>query len=165
MHLFNTRRRKVLATFMTCLIAGLGAVALAAWLTDGTGEGTTKVGNLSAPTVSPDGSGSGFTGCLPGGDCAGKFSVKNDNNVDLVVTGIDPAVGSADTGTTNQPACPYTEITTNSKTGLVNQGYTAPANSTTTITVPGAYKLAADAPSVCQGALLTRGATLHFTTP
>ena len=64
MKLINPRRRKVLGTFVTCAIAGIAALAFAAWLTDGEGPGTSKGGQLQSPTVSP---GTNNTeGMLPG---------------------------------------------------------------------------------------------------
>ena len=156
--MLRPRARKALATAAACALAGIASLAFAAWLTDSVGQGSTKVGPLVQPTVTPIASPS-TAGCLPGGDCAGNYRVNNTNAGPLVLTGVSTVVG--DTGTTTIPACPFTNLSINAKTGL---SIPIPTG-TSDVVVPGAYRLSADAPNACQGAVLTASATLKFSTP
>lgn len=157
MHLFNSRRRKVLATFATCVVAGLGGLAIASWLTDGEGEGTSKGGSLTQPTVTA--SATEPSGMLPGGTGMGVFTINNPNAVPLDATEIQTAVTPG--GTSSDPNCPISNVTVNAHQFPAR---TVAANGTTELAIPDAYKLAADAPNDCQGATFKIRARILFKT-
>jgi hypothetical protein len=120
--LIATRKRKVVVVLSALLLLGAGA-AVAAWLINGSGEGTGRIaGALQAPTVAPVTDVSfndGNSKCYPGGDCDAGFKITNPNPVDLVITRTDAAIPA--TGTTTSPACPFTNLTMNTVTGLSNR--------------------------------------------
>jgi hypothetical protein len=136
---------------------GIAALAFAAWLTDSTGPGRAQVGNLLRPTVNV---GNAQGEILPGGSGNAAFMVVNPNTTTLKLTAINPVFGSEDGGSTNNAACPFANLAVNPQTGL---SINVPPG-TNPVNVPDGFRLAADAPSDCQGVLLARNARLTFST-
>lgn len=146
-----------------CSSVGLAA----AWLISANGPGAGKIGTLNAPTVVA-GAPSDTSTLLPGGTAAGTFSVTNTNDVPLTVTGTAASgTGAAaqTTGLTQFTQCANAVSTADpvsvvTQTGLT--GITVPAKATTTVTVPGTFKLANSAPSDCQGQTFSKPVALSF---
>lgn len=155
-NLISSRRRKMLATFAAVCASALAGLVFAAWLTDSEGPGAAKGGQIQQPTVaaSPTPEGTVF----PGGTGAAAFQITNPNASPLKVTAISPAL--LDGGTTDNSACPFSNLSVNSQAGL---NIPVPTGSTRVV-VPDGFALAADAPNDCQNALLNRRARLTFST-
>lgn len=131
--------------------------AMAAWMIQGHGKGSTKIGKLDAPVITaatpapPD--------LYPGGDGPATFTIDNPNNMPLKVT--QASLGDPQDATTSNPSCGVQYLSVNAKTGLdidVPKG-------TSTVVVPDLYRLAGDAPDACQGVQMSRDISLKFSTP
>jgi hypothetical protein len=152
--ILSTRRRKVLATFAACAVAGLAGLAIAAWLTSGEGPGSARVGQLQAPTVT---AGTAVGALLPGETGAAAFRIANGNPIPLKVIAVDLAAADGGSGV---PGCSFMHLNVVPATGL---DVPVPTG-TNDVVVPGAFRLSADAPTECQGATLERRAKLLFST-
>jgi hypothetical protein len=124
---------------------------LAAWLTQGSGTGSARVGTMQALTFA-EASPAGATPVYPGGDGDLVVSVTNPNGPltltsvqsDTTVTAQNPNGWSAADVTDGSCSGGYATV---SATGL-----SVPvASGTSTITVPAAVHLGLSAPSACQG--------------
>ena len=150
----GTRRRKITTALVTLALMG-ASVALAAWLINASGPGTAGIGSLQAPTVvggTPD-----ARTLLPGSDGPAFVRVTNPNDSALLITGVTDAAGGL-----GPASCPYVNVTVNPQAGLA---VTVPASATTNIKIAGAYHLASDAPTACQGADVEKNVALAFATP
>lgn len=114
MNLFSTRKRKVFGTFATCFIAGIAALAVAAWLTDGEGNGRSKGGQLQAPTVAPGQNNT--VGMLPGETGYGGFTVNNPNSVALRVTAVNTPLNPGGATSSAGVNCPASNVSVNVRT-------------------------------------------------
>jgi hypothetical protein len=163
----STRRRKALATFCAVMAAALAGLVLAAWLTDGTGPGRAQAGSLQ-PIVVSLASGTPTSGfLLPGGTGSGRFAVNNPNSTALKIVSAQaggpiglPSEGG--TGASSNPLCPSSNVTVETLTGL---NISLPASTTTDVTIPDVFRLAASAPTDCQGAEFQKSVKLTASTP
>jgi hypothetical protein len=147
------KRHRIVVAAVALLLVG-AAVAAAAWMLNGSGQGAAKVGSLSDVTV---GVGTPTDSLYPGNDGSGTFTIDNPNAA-LVLVAARVGDGS---GTTSNPACGYGNLAVNPTSGL---SIAVPAGHST-ITVPGLFHLDSSAPQSCQGVTLSRDVGLSFSTP
>jgi hypothetical protein len=131
--------------------------ASAAWLINSHGRGATKIGSLTAPTVTA--SSPAPPDLYPGGDGPGTFTIDNNNPMALKV--ISAQIGDVQDAVTSNPNCPVQFLSVNPK---VNLDIDVPKG-VSQVTVPDLYHLAGDAPSDCMGVTLSRDISLRFSTP
>lgn len=148
-------RRKYLAIGLALLL--LPGAALAAWTVSSHGRGAAKAGTLKAPTVA-QGTPSDTDTLLPGGDAALTFQITNDNPLALNVASVD--AGPDGVISSDQSNCPASNVSVPSLRSL---NVSVPKGSST-VTIPGAIHMAADAPSSCSGVTFTPDVALGFST-
>lgn len=142
-------RATVPSVCVAVLVAGAGA-GYAAWSTNGAGSVQAR---SAAPQTVTLNVAAGAADLYPGSSGAVSFTVNNPNPYAITLSTLTfGTVTSSD-----QTACPATNITTTNKTGL---SLSVPANSSsTTLTVQAAVAMAASAPDGCQGRTFTIATT------
>jgi hypothetical protein len=164
MHLASSRtrprarskiKRRALAILLGAALVATGAAA--AWLISASGPGAGKIGSLTAPTV-VQGTPSAEDALLPGGQGGVSFRINNTNTVALKLTGITPQGGVQ--GFDQFSSCDDA-ITANDRSGLDLD--VPPGESV--VSVPGAFSLASNADTTCQGQGFSHGFKLDFSTP
>lgn len=154
--LWSTRRRKLITT-TGGLFVTIVAVAVAAWLTQGEGPGSGKIGSLQPLVVlagpTPN------SACVPGGTCDAAVRVSNQNGpLTLVAVSDSQAVGP--TGFT--AGCPEGNVSVSEKAGLA---IPLAGGEVTELTLADVFALRADAPTSCQGISFSRALKLVASTP
>lgn len=157
--LFGSRRRKVTCIALIALLS-LGGVALAAWLVTGSATFRGKAATLTAPAFNLTGVTAESPGAYPGGAGADlSAKVTNPNPVALHVTAV--TVTGATFVSSDNTACPSSNWSLDQAAfsnvsgsvppgGLV--GFTLnPTAIDVTKIITGGLKLAAGAPTGCQG--------------
>jgi hypothetical protein len=148
-------RRKYVAGLLALLL--LPGSAYAAWTVSSHGRGAVKGGTLRAPTFGAA-TPSDTDTLLPSGDAALTFEVTNPNPTVLHVESLDP--GPDGVISSDQSNCPAANV---SIPNLRNLSIQVPRGQSTVV-VPNAIHMAADAPSSCSGVSFQADASLGFST-
>lgn len=147
--------KKFVAAFAVVAI-GLGAgVGFAVWTSDGTGFGQAKALTIQNVTVT---AATGAADLYPG-FTQGKvfFTITNPNSYPMTFSAMTPGTVTS----SNEAACPASNVTVIPATGLTLSG---PAASTSaTQSIANVVTMAAAAPNGCQGVTFTIGLTLTGT--
>jgi hypothetical protein len=158
---FVRRRRKfVLAAVLALLIAS--GVAIAAWLTNGTGPGKAKAGQVQTLTVqaASNAPSSASDQLYPGSDGAAAVKITNSNGP-LVIVGVQPGgLGAQDSS--DAAGCDASNISVNTLSGL---SIPLPSGTTDNVLIPGALHMSSGAPTECQGATFTKSVKVLASTP
>ena len=141
----------VAATVVTLLVAG---VAVAYWLSGGSGSGTAATGTVVAVTLSP---GTPTAQLHPGGHANVQLTLTNPNAADVRVEALALDTGEGTGGFAVDGAHSGCDVTT---LGYETQtdggdGWTVPANDALSVTLPDALSMTSDAADACQGATFT----------
>lgn len=157
----HIKRHKIRILAAATTLGVVTAVAVAAWLTDGTGTGTGRIGALQPLTVTPAPTpASPAAGCVPGGKCPLHVNIDNPaSNGPLMITGASAQSG----GRTTSASCPGTNLT---QAGPVN-GLAIPlqAGPNPGIAIPDVLALSISAPSPCQGTAYEADVRVSASTP
>jgi hypothetical protein len=156
---FGPRVRSHKKAIAIGLLIGLlvaATVAVAAWLTSGTGPGYSKARSLQLLTIPAMTADEIAPSLYPGQSGDLTVRIANPNAALQVV-----AVAQAGAIVSDNPGgCPASSITFTNTSGL-----SIPlAAGVSTITVPGVVSMAVDAPSTCQGATFTIPVQVNATT-
>jgi hypothetical protein len=146
----STWPRRV-AAVIGAVAVGAG-VAYAAWLITASGTGTSKIGSLSALTITEDTTAAAAQPLYPGQSVPLFVKVTNPNAVTmyLATTGQPIAVGQASlTITGSQGSCDPAAYLTAST--YFSPSIPIPPSTTTSVAIPGVITLAANAPTGCEG--------------
>ena len=144
-------RATVLIAF-AALAAALGAagIAVAAWLSSGSGRPGVSAGNALAPTTSTVAGSAVTSGLLvPGATGTAVVTVTNPNPYRVRVLALAP--GGAVTASGGVGTCATTGITFTAQ----QPGVTLAAGAGTTLTLPGAVAMSTASETGCQGATFT----------
>jgi hypothetical protein len=138
------------------LLASLGAAssALGYWKAQGAGSGTASTGTTSIVSLSP---GAGSADLVPGGTGQVTTVAQNPTATPLHLQSLalDTTRGTGGFGfDSGHTSCGASSLTFATQTNGTT-GWTAAANASTTIQLPGSLTLSSTAPSACQGATVT----------
>jgi hypothetical protein len=145
-----TLRKKHLLVLLA-LAGVITGVAWAVWSIFGTGPSVGRVGGLSTPTLTANPGGiDGLGDVFPGGQGKLYATAHNPNAGSLVLVSV--ALDSPNTITTNIGGCAGSNFTGSGNIGGLS---IAIPPGDTPVVIPGGLSMASDAPSACQGALVT----------
>jgi hypothetical protein len=147
----SRRRAVVIVALVTAL--SLSGIALANWLTSGSGSGRTHAGAMLSLNVNPaDITVNGYL--TPGGDGDLGFSVQNPNHAPVTITSVSQGAGdfTFESNGGNAGAC---QLSLNSSAFQTLNGAVIPAQDVRTFQVAGAVHMGAGADSFCQNQSFT----------
>jgi len=142
--LFGTRRRKIVALVVGIMM--IASAAYAAWIVTGSGDFKGKTGTFQTlavgapPTLVAD--------LFPGTTGDVQANIVNPNPAPLTLSSVTWAVSGITSS--DQTNCPASNFTSINKTGL---SIPLAASATTSVTIPDALSMAANAPNGCQGGI------------
>jgi hypothetical protein len=149
---FGRVSRATLLIALAALAAALGAagIAVAAWLSSGSGRPGVSAGHALAPTTSTV-AGSAVTSglLLPGASGTAIVTVTNPNPYTVRVLTIAPTGAATASGSAG--TCTTTGVTFTAQ----QPGITLAARAGTTLTLPGAVAMSTASETGCQGATFT----------
>lgn len=140
----------VVFAWAMALVVSTAGVGYAVWTVSGTGQGSAKATTAVNLTVAP---GSATGQLYPGGDGDVEFSVTNNNDYAVTVTGWSGATVQG----TDKAGCNPGHFAF--KAGTVTGG-AVPAKATQVVKITGGITMTAAAPNECQSAAVTVSATL-----
>jgi hypothetical protein len=141
--------KKVAVTTMFTVVALVGSVAMAAWVTNGTGSGYARAGTAQALTT-VDVSATTPATLYPGGNGNVRLSINNPNPYAVQVTAV--ARTGAITSDAGAACDASTGVTFTDQTGLA---LNVPASSAATFTLNNVVSMSNASDNSCQGAVFT----------
>lgn len=148
----KTKRTKLLVLLAVAAVAVTGALASAAWLLNGTGNGSAKASTSKDLTIG-DASAAPSAQLYPGAKGDVKVKVTNPNTFPVQLTSItgDGAI----TSSTGDACDASTGVTYTAPADLSSADYNFAAGETKTITLPDAVAMSNASDNSCQGATFT----------